>query len=296
MAALGALLLLPQAAGASGLPGPIGDTTHFILDQTPYHRADQGGGPIMPGVNMPDVPQQSLLNNGFIRLTRDVDFTLNLIETLPDEDDTSGATTLNALRYNYTYEIGWNGTVHGMNVPSYFDEYGCGEQQMYEEDCDLMRNDNGDVRIFFVIYSTRWDVDGTCCDATPIGQLPVVLGGFEEASFMTGAGSYSEVSGPMLATDAVAAGMLGSNPPLFQVDTGVGVKFHLPEFTEGDPKAIFDVDWLLAEDGNDLYGMTDDTVIQQQIAAYVYYVPEPVTGLLLLSGLVGLTLAGRRKH
>jgi hypothetical protein len=279
------MLLASSSASAVGLypgPPPREDTENFMLGENPYLLDD--GTAVDPGNNAPGLPDamtQSLWlpdihGNRFIKLAPS-DYVATAVL---DEIDPSGSISpTSPLEAEWDFDITWDGDINGVfweeALPSF-----CAEGE-----CDLMKNADEEVKLFFVVWDVRWIEEA---DPDFLGS-PSLLDGFPTGGTTADDPINDPVSDPMHADNSTSLFV-----PVLNAEGGVGFKMA------ADPgeTVSFSADWLLGENPFATYNGTefdDNDKARVGYSLFVYRVPEPRTLLLLGSGLVGLAaFRGRR--
>lgn len=294
--AAGALMLLGPA---SALATALSSSQHFILGRSPYLNFGADGTAVLPGVNAPNVSQMDLAGpQNWIKLDPG-DVTIGDGTgspgfegwgPFPSASDIMNASTDPVTEIPYGPSITWNGTIHGFNWAngSFGDEY-CGDFPETEGNC-LMMTGEGEVKFMVVLWDVRWVPDPLTSEDDFLNAQSL-LGGFDKDQFDS-ADPIGDplLGGPFHVDDETAAflstTLLGST----DVVSGVGVKFAL------DPSETFTLAsvWALAEDPTQ-YGSFADRDLITAVSVFAYFVPEPGTSVLLVSGLLGLAAFGRRR-
>lgn len=284
--AVALMLLGPVSVSAVGLDPtpPRMDTENFMLGESPYLLDDVT--PVDPGTNAPGPPDaltQSLYlpdiyGNRFIKLSPS-DYTANaVLDEITPPGNISPTTPLEA---EWDFDIMWDGTIDGDPWMDAMDSICMSDGS----GCDLMKNGEGEIKLFFVVWDVRWIEEA---DPDFINS-PSLLDGFPVGGVTAADPVNAPVSDPMHADNSVSLFV-----DVLNIEGGMGVKYAADP---GDTVA-FTAEWLLGENPFDTYDGTPFDANDKARVGYslfVYRVPEPGTTLLLVSGLIGLAALGRRR-
>jgi hypothetical protein len=298
LAVAAGLLMLLSPLGAAAVLVPGMDTQNFILGMNPYLKDAVDLTGVNPGVNAPDVPTAQLHTPfTWIKLDGgdyDVDNGLGGNELIPIQPPNiilRNATTDDPVSLNSSFNITWNGTIHGADVANgdFAEEY-CSEFPGTEDHC-LMTTSEGELKLMFVIWDVRWTDADDIGDVTAFLDSPSILGGFDKDGFMAMDAADPILAGPLHVDDSVA-GFLTDVPGKLEIDNGLGIKFAV----DSGESFWFTADWLLGQNPADLGAPLDLFGFNFGYSLFAYYVPEPGSVLLMLSGLIGLAALGGRRR
>jgi hypothetical protein len=271
-----------------------------MLGESPYLISDATA--VMPGVNAPNVASQPLwlpdmYGNRFIKLDPD-DYTV--VVTGPEVEIPGDVSLANPLALDILFDVTWDGDINdtpwqdalpGFCMPMEYGVGAAGDIPSNGSGCDLMKNDEEEIKLFFVIWDVRWVEEGN----EDFLNSPTLVDGFPKNGVTAMDPVNAPVSSPMHADNT---GPMPDMPfvPVLDADGGMGIKWA----ADPDETVSFTAQWLLGEDPFKVYkdhpDFGDNDKARVGFSLFVYRVPEPGTGLLLVSGLIGLAAFGRRRR